>query len=891
MPTLEPLRSQLNEVNDVLVQADGFALRMLWQGAVNPVVIQTLGDYGGLSIAEDENQALWFFFSSEALLACARLAVWARFNPLFLTLYVFPARFQSARNGEKTLIFDESILREDLPPPQEFLVKAHESMQDTAERVPGLSLKEKPESKNEGRWKLLDVDARLPYMSPLSWYVVLHPLGNPVDRSFLNGWREFFAQLESILQRSKLRFSLHGAFLMFPLEGLHQAKNWCRDFLNLVARLKNEAPEQYWPCVSVITERKGLSMNEDLPSKIDVPWDQLVPDYPHMPMHIALMLDKEFALHEVRFAPSRQSPDDWASLSLPDARNAGASILPQLAPVGLVFGPHPHCFYCGQRSHAPEDCPSKKMDPMQAGIWPKVARLDFSGMLAGVRGIDKGLGDIQEWKKKEAFITSAMREDNETGTILNAFYDITWPLQLRAVNFFWRARNKDLKKTAKTLANQDSSPLWALLDEYATKDKEILDAELQTLVIKSPKDYRVLSLRGFRTMELGDLEKAEKLWKEAEYASPHPIVQSWHALLQGRAMECQSRFSDAIPVYDQIYRTCPTLHDAEYRRIVCLIKSGFTERALPLLTALIEVNGHFFNKALLDPELERGYIQVVGCLYGLWTAMSAQAAEEEQGLKRMRDELGVWFLPDNAFAAKSAERIEKVLKITSVKNFVAFQTLATGRAQIEKDIQNHIMQEARLHKFRFKQFSDRLKVIHDESAWFPFPRTLAEFNKSYNQGVDNMNWALTANFHSPETFRKAQALLGKEEERLQKLESRLRFLRIVRDSTLFVLTMAETFLWLEIAGIIIIFVILPLFILYGDKIGMADVVSLIAHDRWQVQKALFIMVTALTFGAASLRTILRFESIREKILRRAMESGTRMAADRKASAGKKKGKG
>ncbi|MDR3176883.1 MAG: tetratricopeptide repeat protein [Desulfovibrio sp.] len=884
MPTLEPLRPQLVELGDVRVQADGFALRVVWLGSVNSVAIQTLEDYGGLNIAEGESQALWFFFSSDALLAGARLAVWARFNPLFLHLYVFPARFQSARGGEKTLIFDESIMLEDVPFPDGFQIKAHAALGDTVAAVPGLSFKDKHEG-NKTVWRLLDVDARLPYQSPLSWYAVIHPLGNPLDRAFMNGWREFFAQLEAVLQRNKFRFFLHNNFLMFPLDGINQARNWCGDFLHLIARLKSDSPEQYWPCASVIKERKGLSLNEDLPAKIDVEWDLLIPDYPHMSMRIALMLDKEFSVHEARFAPSRQSPDDWASISLPDARNAGASLLPQLAPVGLVSGRHPHCFYCGQRSHTPADCPTKKMDPMQTGVWPKVARLDFTGMLAGVKGIDRGLENVSDWEGKETFINAAMREDNETGIILNAFYDITWPVQLRAANFFWRARSKDLQKAAKNLAGQDNSPVWALLEEFSSKEKEILDSELQTLAIKTPKDYRSLSLRGFRSVELGDLNKAEKLWKETEYSAPHPIVQAWAALLQGRAMECQGRFSEASSVFEQIYRVSPSLHDAAYRRIVCLVKSGFTESALPLLVSLIESNGHFFNKALLDPELERGYIQIAGCLYGLWTAMSARAAEEKQTLSRMREELGLWFLPDNKFADGITERIDKLLTITSVKNYVAFQTLANGRSNIEKDIQAHVVQEARLYKSRFKQFAQRLKVIHDESAWFPFPRTLVEFNKSYNEGVQNMNWALTANFHSPETFRKAQSLLKGEGERLQKLENRMRFLRVVRDSTLFVLTMAETFLWLEIAGIILIFVVLPIFILYGDKIGFADAVGMLAADRWQVQKALFVLISVLAFGVASLRTILRFESIREKILRKAMESTVKTAQKRGKKAG------
>jgi tetratricopeptide (TPR) repeat protein len=867
----------------VRVQADGWALRMLWTGRLNQTVLQTLDDYGGLLVAEDDNQALRFFFSTDVFLAGARLAVWARFNMLPMHLRIFPARFRYGRNNERTLIFDESLMLENLPPPVEFSVQIHRSQMDVVNRIPGLSLKGQEPEVSAELWLLLEVDARLPYSSPLAWYAVLRPVGNPLDKNFMVGWREFFTHLESVLQRNKFRFLLHDNFLMFPLEGLRQVKNWCLDFLRLVQRLKEGAPEQYWPCVTVVADRNSLNMNEDLPGKIDVPWKYLVPDYPHMSMRNALMAGDGFAVHEVRFAPATLSPDGWASLTLPESGPSGMAVLPQIVPVDLIFGSWPQCFYCGQRSHEAAHCPSKKIDPGQAAVWPQIARMDFSGMRAGARGIEQGLAGAPDPAGKEAWILATLREDSETGTMLKAFYDINRLLQLRVVDFFWRARSKDLQKAAGHLAAQDNNRIWSLLADFAAKEPEEVADEMQAMTLKNSRDYRELSLRGFKEAEAGNLEQADKLWKEAEFSSPHPVVQAWHVLLQGRALECQGRFVEAALLYEQAARTCQALHDAEYRRIVCLIKSGFTDRALPLLSALITVNGHFFNKALLDPELERGYIQVMACLFTHWENMSTRAVEEEAHLVRMRDELGAWFLPGNDFAVKTAERIDKMLKVAAVKNFVAFQLLSNGRAQIEKDIQAYVLQESRLYKSRFKAFGERFKVIRDDSAWFPFPGTLTEFNKSYNVGVANLNWAMTANFHGPENFRRAQALLEKEEERLKKLESRLRLLRIVRDATLFMLSMLQTFLWLEAAGLIVIFAVLPLFLLYGDRLGLGNIVGILAADRWQVQKALTLLVTMLAFAAASLRTILRFEGIREKILRKAMEAPAKAPPKAKAA--------
>jgi tetratricopeptide (TPR) repeat protein len=866
------LRSQLQDVGEVRVRADGWALRMIWLGhVVHPTVLQTLDDYGGLPVAANDNQALRFFFSPDVFLAGARLAVWARFNTLHMRLRIFPARFQAGRNNERTLIFDESLMLEDVPPPAEFSIQVHKSLADDVNRIPGLSIRDKASDDRSGPWAPLEVDIRLPYQSPLAWYAVLRPVGNPLDRNFLTGWREFFAQLEAVLQRNKFRFSLHDNFLMFPLDSVRQVKNWCLDFLRLVHRLKETTPGQYWPCVTVTADRNGLHMNEELPDKLDVPWKYLVPDYPHMSMRNALMLGEEFSVHEVRFAPSTLSPDDWACLTLPETGAVGTSALPRIVPVDLIFGHEPQCFYCGQRSHAAARCPSKKIPSSQPPVWPRIARMDFSAMRAGAHGIEQGLAGAPTPADREAWILATLREDGETGNMLSAFYDINRITQVRVADFFWRARNKDLRKAARNSAVRDHNRIWTLLDDFAAKAPEEVAEEMQALVLRNSREYRELSLRGFKEAESGNLEQADKLWKEAEYSSPHPVVQAWHVLLQGRASECLGRFGEAALLYDQAYRSCPAMHDAEYRRIVCFVKSGFTDTALPMLTALTAINGHFFNKALFDPELERGYIQVMGCLHTLWDDMSARAIDEEARLVRIRDDLGAWFLPDNEFAVKTAERVDRLLKIAAVKNFVAFQTLINGRVQTEKDIQTYVFQESRLYKSRFRSFGERLKVIHEESAWFPFPSTLTEFNKNYNAGVENLNWAMTANFHGADNFRRAQAMLGKEEERLKKLEGRLRSLRIVRDATLFVLSIAETFLWLEAVGIILIFAVLPLFVLYGDRIGLDNIARFLTADRWQIQKALFFLITGLAFGVASLRTFLRFESIREKILRKAME--------------------
>ena len=140
MANLDELRSLLPTIGDVQVQADGYALWMMWHGESNPVVLQTLEDYGGIKIAEESRQSLWFFFSTDILLAAARIGVWARFNSLALGLQIFPSRFVVSHSGAKSLIFDEALWRQNILPPSVVLTNIQpiiEAMIDTPPRASG----------------------------------------------------------------------------------------------------------------------------------------------------------------------------------------------------------------------------------------------------------------------------------------------------------------------------------------------------------------------------------------------------------------------------------------------------------------------------------------------------------------------------------------------------------------------------------------------------------------------------------------------------------------------------------------------------------------------------------------------------------------------------------
>ena len=863
------LLDQMTPPETPQMQAEGYAVWMVWDGELNPVVPQAMQDYGGLLLASEPAQALWFFFSTDVFLASARLETWAKFNTLPVSLSVMPVTLLAGAGRRLALALAPETKAQEAAAPKNFQVWVHESATPIVASMPGITLEEGELPPGmHGAWLLLHADSRLPYQASLGWYALLRPLGNPLDKTFQTGWRGLFEEVESILQRNKFRYTIHDFFLLFPLETLRQFKSWINDYLTLIDRLKEETPDKYWPCALAVVDKKGMSFNNELPKKIPLDWGQLAADYPHMNFRNALLLGGGFTTHEVRFATGN-SPDDWCNVSLVQEGKNGAVSLPLLVPGSLVLGQNPQCFYCGQRGHELTACPTRKFPATAKDIWRRVAVMDMPAMKEGVRGLDEAV-----IKQGPETLHTLMEQESTVGIMTRALYDIAACFQVREINRFWRTRGK-LPTVADDLAPEDNNPIWDLLSGFADADKLVLDKNLQTLALRFPRDFRIRSLQGFAALERGDIAKASVFWKEAEGLSPAGFIQAWHMVLQGRAAEYASRFSQAMLFYDQALRACPQWLDPVYRKIVCQVKTGFADQALTALFALLQQDANYFNRALLDTEMERGQIQILSGLGTAWALTESRMQEEKPMLERLRVELASWFTPEHPFAAQAAERILRLQDMIKFHNYVPYQAAIQGRIGLERDMQQLVGRESREFRNSFKSYLEKLAHIRDEAAWFPFPRIMVEFNKNYNQCAVSLNWAMRTNLNTPDAFRRAQVIAVAEEERIAKLEKRLRFLRLIRDTTLFSLTLLRTFFWLEIAGLLLVLVALPLLIFYGEKSGADWGLQALVGQRAGVQKAATFIVSFLALGIALLRTVLRFERVRDTVLEKARQEQAR----------------
>lgn len=867
MPQLSALLTQLHPVSDVRMDVPGIALWVCWLGDVEPTVAQTMQDYGGMRLAGDGEQELWYFFTSDVLLGMTRLESWGRFNAKSMVLQALPASLRIGQNSSQiSLNIDAAFARQHLVVDGGMQVMVHPDVRDAVVGVPGLTFPKGPEVAGAASadWLSVSGDSRMSLQPALSWYCILTPLGNPLDKGYQTGWRDFFAEVENILKRHKLKYILHEDFLIFPLDSLRIMRNWCREFLQLIRMIREEKPELYWPCVSAVVERKKLNFNNELPKKIPLDWEQLVPDLPYMSFRSGFLLGEGFAAHDAGLSTGTSTIEDWCTVGLQSADSPNRGLLPIQLASRSVRGTLGNCFYCGMRNHQPSECPTRHFEKLNPGAWKELAVLDFDGINQGLRGIEQGTST-----SGMEYLMEAPNLEGPAGTVLRCMFAINSASQIRMLRRIWMSRGREYPRGLDELLPKDDSPVWDSLDNLFRLELHVLEKELNGMVTRFPRDYRPRIMLGFVVMERGDLTRAHAIWKEAQSYCSSALQQSWTCMLQGRALEVSGRYQQAGEAYLEAQRLSPQWLDAGYRRAVCLVKQGFAEQAGSLCLQLIIQDPNLFNRILIDPEMERGALHMLSLLYEPWFEAEQRLEDDRRRLMGLRHELSTWFAEDDEFYLKATERIGEYLKIAEVRNFVPFQAIIQGRMSLERDLQAHVNQESRALKNRFNSYMERLRYIRDEAAWFPFPSILVEFNRAYNKAAANLNWGLKNQFHTPDAFKQANKVAETEAERISSLERKLKFLRIVRDFTLFLLIVGRTFLFLEIVFLVLILVVLPLGIYYGEKSGVEFLMGMAGSNKWHMQKMIITGLSIAALAFALVRSVLVFDKKKAKLFEKA----------------------
>lgn len=878
MSQLNQLVNQFPQNIEVHMSTPGQILWVSWQGALPMAINQTLLTYGGMLVAKTNSQALWFFFTNDVFLALARLSIWGKLNDLPVAIELFPGRLQLTQKREASLAIEAMLSSQELYPRDCLDIFIHPLSKEGMGFIPGITFERAAlrQGMTSVEWQAPVIDERLPYSSTQAWFVVIHPLGNPIDKNFQDGWNKMFRRLEELLQELKIKSLVQDGFVLASVDNLIKLRTFLRKYLQIFDKEKSEGGA-YWPCVFAVADRKNLNFNNELPKKIGLKWDSLMPDFPYISYRNAYLLGEGFVLKDLRFSGGQTNMDSWCNVML-DENNISSRSIPLLMSAQLATASDKmECFYCGLHHHSSAECPTRNFFPSHTDIWKAISGLDLDEINNAFRQIELTLSS----KGLKGF-DSLLDKSSSANTLLQGIFEITAMDQLRNVpkNWLYKMREPDPDEDAPV---KDDSPAWSLLEKLVKSDPSHLselDREIAQAITRHQRDPRLRMVRAFLNIERNEPEQALALFKEAGSITPVPTLQAWNEYLQGRLLETQGKFTQASALYAQVLRVMPQWKDVAYRGIVCRVKMGFTEQVIEPIVSMVKNDPEYFNHFLIDPSLERGRLLILSALYDLWEEAKKNAENENHAIAALTEKLNAWFPDEHPVQSMLGQKIHQLAAMGNIKNYMAFFQMVRLRPQLEKELNDSIQREVEELRNRYKAYLDVLEQIRDEASWFPFPSALKEFSADFNESAGIINWAFGSNFNDSETFKKAQLEMPRLDELLQNLKKRLNFLRSVRDATLFGLTFFKTFIWIEITGLLLCFLGVPAIVFFGDKMGLGWLKYILGENQWSIQKVLAIIITIVSIGLGALRTTLVFEKKRERLLEQARQQREKAQATR-----------
>lgn len=865
---LGTLLEKLPSVSQSRMVNRGFGLWVAWSDTLDDSVYRSLTDFGGILMSDDRNQALWYYFTDDVFRVLARLHVWAKLNPMPIFFQVMPLTLLVDYSLHPSLKVSDEFAGQDISVGDELEVYVHPQLQEDVKNIPGLSLESVRHHSglSKSGWLLMDADQGLGYESLQSWYFVMSPVGNPSDKEFIKGWRAFFSEIQVLLQRLGLQYMTSELTVIFPIASLTILKTFLKELLILIKRVRigDGAEVAYWPSVMALIPGKGINFNDEIPRKANLDWDKLTPDSPHLKYRDAYLLGKDFLINEVRFGADQESLDSWCMVSLSQEHSevAGAGLEVTISR-RISIGDNDECFYCGMKNHTTANCPSKVLSNYRGQIWKNLAAVDVADFTTGFQNIDLKVKDLDDPLKE--FKDLLLHGSDLENILMRSLFAINATAQLRVLKLVWRSRGKDWPKGVYTSGPEEGEFIWTALDFLKNGDIENAEALVKKAMLRYSRSYQPRALMGFISLERGDTQQAMFYWQEAERLSYSPLQQSYLMFLQGRLLEVQGQFNEASTIYKKINGTSPNWLEPRYRRCICMVKMGFAEQAIGYFEEIIKDEPYYFNRILIDPELDRGRIVVIQALSDLWTEAEAEAKSVVDSLDKLSSDISQWFEDGHEFAEEAAGFMERMDKLTKINNYVAFQQLISGVARITSEIEKRVDYEIRVINKKIELYFDQLKEVQNEASWFPFPKLLTDFNQDFNYCAEKINWIKSQHLKVAETFRKTQKYLDEIDDRLHKLKNKLVTLRVVRDGTLFVMLLGRTFIWLEVIFLGVALLCVPLLVYYSHNMGSNFLIDLIIKQKWEFQKGLIVIMSILALALSAFRAAVVFEKKKREL--------------------------
>jgi hypothetical protein len=255
----------------------------------------------------------------------------------------------------------------------------------------------------------------------------------------------------------------------------------------------------------------------------------------------------------------------------------------------------------------------------------------------------------------------------------------------------------------------------------------------------------------------------------------------------------------------------------------------------------------------------------MSALWERWADSEKTVEQAREQVAQFVEDIAKRFDTNHSYFETANEELERLREYGEKSNYVAYRMLIRGTERFNSTLDAEVKREIKRIDANLEYQSDRVRDIQKEAAWFPFPKLLMEFNKDFNFCVDKINWIRTQRLKEADNFRRSLKLLEEIEERIDTLQGRLVTLRIIRDSTLFVLMLGRNFIWFELVGLGLALIAIPATLYFTKDVQGYWILNTIKEQEWEFTKGLIIILSILCLAGATIKSALSFDKRKREL--------------------------